>query len=84
MQEFLELIMMLVGWIMRLAPFGIMALVLQLVATQDTGLLTVIDQVCGGCIRHHAVARCSRAAINPLSDDRRHTAINSGWVGVKH
>ncbi|TXI28639.1 MAG: dicarboxylate/amino acid:cation symporter [Nitrosomonas oligotropha] len=42
MQEFLELIMMLVGWIMRLAPFGIMALVLQLVATQDTGLLTVM------------------------------------------
>lgn len=42
MQEFLELIMMLVGWIMRLAPFGIMALVLQLVATQDTALLTVM------------------------------------------
>jgi Na+/H+-dicarboxylate symporter len=39
MQEFLELILMLVGWIMRLAPLGIMALVLQLVATQDTGLL---------------------------------------------
>lgn len=42
MQEFLELIMMLVGWIMRLAPFGIMALVLQLVATQDTGLIMVM------------------------------------------
>jgi len=42
MQEFLELILMLVGWIMRLAPLGIMALVLQLVATQDTGLLTVM------------------------------------------
>lgn len=42
MQEFLELILMLVGWIMRLAPFGIMALVLQLVATQDTGLLTML------------------------------------------
>ncbi len=42
MQEFLELILMLVGWIMRMAPFGIMALVLQLVATQDTGLLTVM------------------------------------------
>jgi len=39
MQEFLGLIMMLVGWIMRLAPFGIMALLLQLVATQDTSLL---------------------------------------------
>nr|WP_164502751.1 dicarboxylate/amino acid:cation symporter [Nitrosomonas oligotropha] len=42
MQEFLELIMMLVGWIMRLAPFGIMALVLQLVATQDTSLIMVM------------------------------------------
>lgn len=42
MQEFLELILMLVGWIMRLAPFGIMALLLQLVATQDTGLLTTM------------------------------------------
>ncbi len=42
MQEFLELVLMLVGWIMRLAPFGIMALLLQLVATQDTGLLTTL------------------------------------------
>lgn len=42
MQEFLELVLMLVGWIMRLAPFGIMALLLQLVATQDTSLLTTL------------------------------------------
>lgn len=42
MQETLELILMLVGWIMRLAPFGIMALLLQLVATQDTDLLTTM------------------------------------------
>jgi len=42
MQELLELVLMLVGWIMRLAPFGIMALLLQLVATQDTGLLTTL------------------------------------------
>ncbi len=42
MQEFLELILMLVGWIMRLAPFGIMALLLQLVATQDTSLLATL------------------------------------------
>ena len=42
MQEFLELILMLVGWIMHLAPFGIMALLLQLVATQDTSLLTTL------------------------------------------
>lgn len=42
MQEFLELILMLVGWIMRLAPFGIMALLMQLVATQDINLLMVL------------------------------------------
>lgn len=42
MQEFLELILMLVGWIMKLAPLGIMALLLQLVATQDTSLLSTL------------------------------------------
>ncbi|SEN31140.1 dicarboxylate/amino acid:cation symporter [Nitrosomonas marina] len=47
MQEFLELILMLVGWIMRLAPFGIMALLLQLVATQDTGLLNTLIKFVG-------------------------------------
>lgn len=44
MREFLELILMLVGWIMYLAPLGIMALLLQLVATQDTGLLTIMTK----------------------------------------
>lgn len=47
MQEFLELILMLVGWIMRLAPFGIMALVLQLVASQDAGLLSTLIKFVG-------------------------------------
>ncbi len=42
MQEFLELILMLVGWIMHLAPLGIMALLLQLVASQDIGLLSTL------------------------------------------
>lgn len=42
MREFLELILMLVGWIMRLAPFGIMALLLQLVVAQDMALLTTL------------------------------------------
>ncbi|MCW5598346.1 MAG: dicarboxylate/amino acid:cation symporter [Nitrosomonas sp.] len=42
MREFLELILMLVGWIMRLAPFGIMALLLQLVVAQDMTLLTTL------------------------------------------
>src|SRR5574340_59677 len=39
LQELLELMLMLVGWIMRLAPLGIMALLLKLAATQDIALL---------------------------------------------
>ncbi|SOD40826.1 dicarboxylate/amino acid:cation symporter [Nitrosovibrio sp. Nv4] len=42
LQEFLELMLMLVGWIMRLAPLGIMALLMKLVATQDPVLLTTL------------------------------------------
>ena len=42
LQELLELVLMLVGWIMRLAPLGIMALLLQLVAVQDTALLATL------------------------------------------
>ena len=42
LQELLELVLMLVGWIMRLAPLGIMTLLLQLVATQDTALLATL------------------------------------------
>ena len=38
-QELQELCLMIVGWIMRLAPFGLAALLLQLVATQEGGLL---------------------------------------------
>ena len=46
LQEFLELMLMLVGWIMRLAPLGIMALLLKLTATQDAALLgTLIEFV---------------------------------------
>jgi len=42
LQELLELILMLVGWIMRLAPICIMALVIKLVATQDVSLLMTL------------------------------------------
>ncbi len=59
MREFLELIMMLVGWIMRLAPLGIMALLMQLVATQDVGLLSVLIKfiavVAGATLLHGLV-----------------------------
>jgi Na+/H+-dicarboxylate symporter len=39
LQEALELIMRIVGWIMWLAPLGIMALLAQLIATQDVAVL---------------------------------------------
>lgn len=42
MQEFLDLIMRMVGWIMYLAPLGIFALLVKLVATQNTELLTTV------------------------------------------
>ena len=39
LQEGLELTMRIVGWIMVLAPFGIAALLIKLVATQDSAML---------------------------------------------
>jgi Na+/H+-dicarboxylate symporter len=42
--ELQELCLMIVGWIMHLAPFGIAALLLQLVATQKTDLLASLAQ----------------------------------------
>ncbi|WP_347989426.1 dicarboxylate/amino acid:cation symporter [Methylomonas sp. AM2-LC] len=40
MQEGLELMLRMVGWIMRLSPYGIMALLAKLLATQSLTLLT--------------------------------------------
>lgn len=42
LEEFLELLMRIVGWIMRLAPLGILALLTRLVATQDVALLQAV------------------------------------------
>lgn len=42
LQEFLELIMRIVRWIMYLAPLGILALLIKLVGTQDISLLTTV------------------------------------------
>tara|TARA_Y100000590_G_scaffold442691_1_gene571121 strand:+ start:18121 stop:19368 length:1248 start_codon:yes stop_codon:yes gene_type:complete len=42
LQELLELILMLVGWIMKLAPLCIMALLIKLVITQDLSLLMIL------------------------------------------
>jgi Na+/H+-dicarboxylate symporter len=42
LQEGLELTLRIVGWVMRLAPLGIMALLAKLVATQDVVLLSTL------------------------------------------
>lgn len=39
LQEGLEITMRIVGWVMRLAPLGIMALLIKLVAVQDVAML---------------------------------------------
>lgn len=44
MENFLALIMRMVGWIMYLAPLGIAALLTKLVATQNSELLTTLMQ----------------------------------------
>lgn len=43
LQEFLDLIMRIVGWIMYLAPLGILALLIKLVATQNSELLSTLS-----------------------------------------
>lgn len=42
LQEFLELMLSIIGWIMRIAPLGIMALLIQLVVEQDAALFTTM------------------------------------------
>ncbi len=42
LQELLELVLMLVGWIMKLAPLCIMALLIKLIVTQDFSLLMIL------------------------------------------
>jgi Na+/H+-dicarboxylate symporter len=59
LQEVLEMILRIVGWIMRLAPFGIMALLIKLVATQDTAVLgslgTFVTMVVGATLFHGVI-----------------------------
>lgn len=40
LQEFFELLMIVVSWVMQLAPFGVMALLIKLVATQNAAVLS--------------------------------------------
>lgn len=42
LQEFLELLMRMINWIMHLAPLGIFALLLKLMATQNPQLLSTL------------------------------------------
>jgi Na+/H+-dicarboxylate symporter len=42
LQEGLEVTMQIVGWVMRLAPLGIMALLIKLVAVQDVAMLSTL------------------------------------------
>jgi Na+/H+-dicarboxylate symporter len=42
LQEGLEITMRIVGWVMRLAPFGIAALLIKLVAVQDVAMLNTL------------------------------------------
>ncbi len=42
LQESLEILLRMVGWIMHVAPLGVMALLIKLVATQEHGLLLTL------------------------------------------
>lgn len=59
LQELLDMVLRIVGWIMRLAPFGIMALLIKLVATQDTAVLgslgTFVSMVVGATLFHGVI-----------------------------
>ncbi len=59
LQEGLEITMQIVGWVMRLAPFGIAALLIKLVATQDIAMLSTLAKfvavVVGTTLFHGAV-----------------------------
>jgi Na+/H+-dicarboxylate symporter len=47
LQEGLEITMLIVGWVMRLAPFGIAALLIKLVAMQDAAMLATLAKFVG-------------------------------------
>lgn len=59
LQEVLEVTMLIVGWVMRLAPLGIMALLIKLVAVQDVAMLSTLFKfvtvVVGTTLFHGAV-----------------------------
>ncbi|WP_430462178.1 dicarboxylate/amino acid:cation symporter [Thalassolituus sp. LLYu03] len=44
LNELLTLLMRIIGWIMQLAPFGVLGLLTRLMATQDMALLTTMGE----------------------------------------
>lgn len=56
--EALEVVMTIVNWVMLLAPYGIAALLIKLVATQDTAMIATLAQFVGvvaGTLVFHGV-----------------------------
>ncbi|MCU4413849.1 dicarboxylate/amino acid:cation symporter [Acinetobacter sp. WU_MDCI_Axc73] len=57
--QFFDIMMMLVGWVMKLAPLGILALLAKLIATEDVKILNSLAEfalvVTGTTIFHGAV-----------------------------
>ncbi len=60
LQQVLDVTMLIVGWIMRLAPIGIMALLIKLVAGQDIAMLGILAKfvavIVGTLLLHGVVA----------------------------
>lgn len=58
-QEFLDLMMRIIGWVMHLAPLGIFALLVKLVATQNAAMLATLAKfiavVMGTTLVHGAI-----------------------------
>lgn len=44
LEELLDLLMRIIGWIMRIAPLGVLGLLTKLMATQDMALLTTVAE----------------------------------------
>ena len=58
-QQFFDIMMMIIGWVMKLAPIGIFALLAKLIATEDISVLSRLAEfaavVTGTTIFHGAV-----------------------------
>lgn len=58
-QQFFDIMMLMIGWVMKLAPFGILALLAKLIATEDVSVLSRLAEfaavVTGTTIFHGVV-----------------------------